>query len=72
MNSGRYRCLLASLCIANVLFLHLFSGKLAKGAVLKAICAGFQETTEPAVCLSEGPDLSLSSFVYFLCSSLIC
>jgi hypothetical protein len=30
------------------------SGKLDKGAVLKAICAGFKETTEPAVCLSEG------------------
>ncbi|PIA37441.1 hypothetical protein AQUCO_03000192v1 [Aquilegia coerulea] len=29
-------------------------GKLDKGAVLKAICAGFQETTEPAVCLSDG------------------
>lgn len=25
-----------------------------KTAVLKAICAGFQEATEPAVCLSEG------------------
>ena len=31
-----------------------FTGKLDKGAVLKAICAGFEETTEPAVCLSEG------------------
>lgn len=31
-----------------------FSGKLEKGAVLKAICAGFEETTEPAVCLSGG------------------
>ncbi|XP_010931377.1 vacuolar-sorting receptor 1 [Elaeis guineensis] len=30
-----------------------YRGKLDKGAVLKAICAGFQETTEPAVCLSE-------------------
>ncbi|CAL5434145.1 unnamed protein product [Camellia sinensis] len=29
-----------------------YRGKLEKGAVLKAICAGFQETTEPAVCLS--------------------
>ncbi|KAF3447759.1 hypothetical protein FNV43_RR08463 [Rhamnella rubrinervis] len=28
--------------------------KLDKAAVLKAICAGFQETTEPAICLSEG------------------
>jgi len=31
-----------------------FSGKLEKGAVMKAICAGFEETTEPAVCLSSG------------------
>ncbi|KAJ4772033.1 Vacuolar-sorting receptor 1 [Rhynchospora pubera] len=30
-----------------------YRGKLDKGAVLKAICAGFKETTEPAVCLSE-------------------
>ncbi|XWS09511.1 hypothetical protein CRYUN_Cryun40dG0090800 [Craigia yunnanensis] len=30
-----------------------YRGKLDKGAVLKAICAGFQETTEPAICLSE-------------------
>ncbi|PPR94142.1 hypothetical protein GOBAR_AA26529 [Gossypium barbadense] len=30
------------------------TGKLAKGAVLKAICSGFEETTEPAVCLSDG------------------
>uniref|UniRef100_A0A0E0RCX2 PA domain-containing protein n=1 Tax=Oryza rufipogon TaxID=4529 RepID=A0A0E0RCX2_ORYRU len=30
-----------------------YRGKLDKGAVLKAICAGFRETTEPAVCLSE-------------------
>ncbi|KAF8404893.1 hypothetical protein HHK36_009788 [Tetracentron sinense] len=30
-----------------------FAGKLEKGAVLKAICAGFEETTEPAVCLSD-------------------
>ncbi|KAE8703115.1 Vacuolar-sorting receptor 1 [Hibiscus syriacus] len=27
-------------------------GKLAKSAVLKAICAGFEETTEPAICLT--------------------
>ncbi|MBA0573082.1 hypothetical protein Golob_000376 [Gossypium lobatum] len=31
-----------------------YRGKLAKGAVLKAICSGFEETTEPAVCLSGG------------------
>ncbi|KAI3993674.1 hypothetical protein MKX01_002687 [Papaver californicum] len=30
-----------------------YRGKLDKGAVLKAICSGFQETTEPSVCLSE-------------------
>uniref|UniRef100_A0A7N0T0M4 EGF-like domain-containing protein n=1 Tax=Kalanchoe fedtschenkoi TaxID=63787 RepID=A0A7N0T0M4_KALFE len=30
-----------------------YRGKLEKGAVLKAICSGFQETTEPAVCLSD-------------------
>ncbi|KAL0422532.1 UNVERIFIED_CONTAM: Vacuolar-sorting receptor 3 [Sesamum latifolium] len=28
-----------------------YRGKLGKGAVLKAICAGFEETTEPSVCL---------------------
>ncbi|KAM3313437.1 hypothetical protein ACQJBY_032808 [Aegilops geniculata] len=30
-----------------------YRGKLDKGAVLKAICSGFEETTEPAICLSE-------------------
>ncbi|KAF9621210.1 hypothetical protein IFM89_016704 [Coptis chinensis] len=30
-----------------------YRGKLAKSAVLKAICSGFEETTEPAVCLSD-------------------
>ncbi|KAG0457703.1 hypothetical protein HPP92_022583 [Vanilla planifolia] len=30
-----------------------YRGKLDRSAVLKAICAGFQETTEPVVCLSE-------------------
>uniref|UniRef100_A0A804NYA8 Vacuolar-sorting receptor 1 n=1 Tax=Zea mays TaxID=4577 RepID=A0A804NYA8_MAIZE len=30
-----------------------YRGKLDKGAVLKALCAGFRETTEPAVCLSD-------------------
>lgn len=29
-------------------------GKLDKEAVLKAICSGFEETTEPAICLSRG------------------
>lgn len=32
----------------------VLAGKLAKGAVLKALCSGFEETTEPAVCLSGG------------------
>ncbi|GAB2292127.1 Vacuolar-sorting receptor 3 [Dionaea muscipula] len=31
---------------------HQYRGKLEKGAVLKALCSGFEETTEPAVCLS--------------------
>lgn len=31
-----------------------YRGKLEKIAIVKAICAGFEETTEPAVCLSEG------------------
>lgn len=30
-----------------------YRGKLDKGAVLKAICAGFKEKTEPAVCLTS-------------------
>jgi hypothetical protein len=30
------------------------SGKLDKGGVMKAICSGFEETTDPPVCLSEG------------------
>ena len=30
------------------------AGKLERKAVLKAICAGFEETTEPNVCLSDG------------------
>ena len=33
---------------------HVLTGKLEKGAVLKAICSGFEETTEPGVCLSGG------------------
>lgn len=33
---------------------RIFAGKLEKGAVLKAVCSGFEETTEPAVCLSTG------------------
>lgn len=30
-----------------------YRGKLDRIAVLKAICSGFQETTEPAICLSQ-------------------
>ncbi|KAJ3682914.1 hypothetical protein LUZ60_013141 [Juncus effusus] len=30
-----------------------YRGKLDKSPVLKAICSGFEETTEPSVCLSE-------------------
>ena len=37
----------------NIL-LNLIAGKLDKVVVLKEICAGFQETTDPTVCLSEG------------------
>jgi hypothetical protein len=37
----------------KILFV-LFKGKLERTSVLKAICAGFKETTEPQVCLSEG------------------
>ncbi|XP_073045597.1 vacuolar-sorting receptor 3-like [Primulina eburnea] len=29
-----------------------YRGKLEKGSVLKALCSGYEETTEPAVCLS--------------------
>ncbi|KAK2405777.1 vacuolar-sorting receptor [Trifolium repens] len=32
-----------------------YRGKLSKAAVLKAICASFQETTEPSICLT--PDM---------------
>jgi hypothetical protein len=30
------------------------AGKLERTAVLKAVCAGFKEGTEPRVCLSQG------------------
>ncbi|KAL0364441.1 UNVERIFIED_CONTAM: Vacuolar-sorting receptor 2 [Sesamum angustifolium] len=30
-----------------------YRGKLDKGAVLKAICSGFEETTEPSICLTR-------------------
>lgn len=48
-----YFCLQLRTFIFSFLML-VPSGKLEKGAVLKAICAGFEETTEPAVCLSDG------------------
>jgi hypothetical protein len=37
-----------------ILTLKRNTGKLERKAVLKAICAGFEETTEPNVCLSDG------------------
>ncbi|PKI69222.1 hypothetical protein CRG98_010359 [Punica granatum] len=40
--------ILPTLVINNV----QYRGKLERTAVLKATCAGFKETTEPAVCLS--------------------
>ncbi|CAH9134712.1 unnamed protein product [Cuscuta epithymum] len=30
-----------------------YRGKLDRGAVLKAICSGFEETTEPSICLTD-------------------
>ena len=45
----------------------MVSGKLDKVAVLKAICAGFQETTEPAICLSEGLQLALLCLFVCVC-----
>lgn len=33
---------------------YRLSGKLERRAVLKAICSGFRETTEPAICLNGG------------------
>ena len=41
----------------------MLTGKLEKGAVLKAICSGFEETTEPAVCLTDGSALGLHYLV---------
>ncbi|CAH1418634.1 unnamed protein product [Lactuca virosa] len=37
-----------------------YRGKLDKKAVLKAICSGFKETTEPPICLSHGKDVATS------------
>ena len=34
--------------------LNLPVGKLEKSSVLKAVCSGFEETTEPDICLREG------------------
>ncbi|KAK9152589.1 hypothetical protein Sjap_000069 [Stephania japonica] len=42
--------ILPTLVINNV----QYRGKLERTAVLRAVCAGFAETTEPAVCLSGG------------------
>jgi hypothetical protein len=45
-------------------------GKLDKGAVTKAICSGFKETTDPPVCLSEcNSNFPLRS--YLPCKALI-
>ena len=61
----------------KVLFNFVSAGKLEKGAVMKAICSGFEETTEPAVCLSSGKFYHLLvmgeiyTSVYFLVSNLI-
>lgn len=40
----------------------IHAGKLEKSAVLKAVCSGFEETTEPAVCLSDGRLFDLYGF----------
>ncbi|KAL0450901.1 UNVERIFIED_CONTAM: Vacuolar-sorting receptor 2 [Sesamum latifolium] len=39
-----------------------YRGKLDKGAVLKAICSGFEETTEPAICLTQ--DMETNECLY--------
>ncbi|KAK8556086.1 hypothetical protein V6N13_070155 [Hibiscus sabdariffa] len=46
-----------------------YRGKLDKGAVLKAICAGFQDTIEQAICLSEGYHLLHSIYEHFVAES---
>lgn len=58
INSRQYRGMELEPTLSFV-FIYTFlkllvPGKLDKGAVLKAICSGFEETTEPAICLSEG------------------
>lgn len=48
------------LCVcgySHAFFFCLRVGKLERSAVLKAICAGFKETTDPPICLSEGFDV---------------
>lgn len=39
--------------ILLLFFVH-FIGKLERTAVLRAICSGFKETADPAICLSGG------------------
>ena len=46
------KCIIVFKCQLSLTCLLL--GKLEKGAVSKAICAGFEETTEPSVCLNGG------------------
>lgn len=49
------------ICSKNLIYSTMLSGKLDKGAVMKAICSGFQETTDPPVCLSEGKSIPYTS-----------
>ena len=53
----RVRLLYSKFILLNKCFL---AGKLEKSGVLKALCSGFEETTEPAICLSTG--------IYWWCS----
>ena len=43
----------------NFIFSSIVTGKLERSAILKAICAGFKETTEPLICLTGGRFLIL-------------
>ncbi|KAL6567170.1 Vacuolar-sorting receptor 6 [Orobanche gracilis] len=45
---GDVMTILPTMVINNV----QYRGKLERGAILKAICSGFKEMTEPAICLS--------------------
>lgn len=38
----------------DLIFICRPAGKLERSAVLRAICAGFKETTEPSICLNSG------------------